>query len=137
MIKFRPHHFLCNLGFQGNGYSPEFTENFRLINALTVGAAGDAGRVEIEVTLETDSICGPCPNRNQSRCATQDKIDRLDEAHAEILSLKDGERLTWVEALARIKKEFSLEKFHKACAPCSWKDSGYCESALRKLHGQK
>ena len=31
MLKFRPHHFLCTLGFQGKGYSPGFVANFQAI----------------------------------------------------------------------------------------------------------
>ena len=26
-IRFRPHHFLCSLGFEGKGYSEAFTAN--------------------------------------------------------------------------------------------------------------
>ena len=28
MLEFRPHHFLCTLGFEGKGYSDEFVRNY-------------------------------------------------------------------------------------------------------------
>ena len=31
IIKFRPHHFMCTLGFQGHGYSLGFVKNYKKI----------------------------------------------------------------------------------------------------------
>ncbi|RYZ78407.1 MAG: DUF1284 domain-containing protein [Proteobacteria bacterium] len=60
-LKFRPHHFLCAVGFQGKGYSPEFVENFKTIKSVLDSTHGD--QVMIEVIERTDSICAPCPSR--------------------------------------------------------------------------
>jgi uncharacterized protein len=128
-IKFRPHHFLCALGFEGKGYSPEFIANFANIAAqLQV----DDSTV-IEVVGETDDICRPCPHRQAQRCESQAKIDQLDQAHARVLGLRPGDELTWQEAKARIKSQMSIDAFNRACAPCEWKRLGICEKHLRAL----
>lgn len=129
MLEFRPHHFLCTLGFQGKGYSDAFVENFSRI----VASLDD--ETLIRVTPQTDSICGPCPNRVDTTCSSEAKIGKLDQAHADALELKAGDVLSWKQAKERVASRLSLEKFHLACALCSWKELGVCEEALRKLKG--
>ncbi len=131
-LEFRPHHFLCTLGFEGKGYSPEFVANYQGIadSLRRSGAAGD--QVEIHVVESTDSICEPCPNRQGALCATQDKIETLDRAHARVLGLKSGDVLTWGEAKRRVAARFTDEAFDRACEPCGWKALGYCRAALHR-----
>ncbi len=128
MIKFRPHHFLCTLSFEGKGYSPEFVKNyFEIKNSLTPETV-------IEIVLDTaDSICQPCPNRQGLRCATEEKVLALDANHAKILGVSGGEQLSWGEALDKIATKMTLEDFHRVCAPCGWKELGVCEKTLRDL----
>ena len=132
MLEFRPHHFLCTLGFVGKGYSPEFVKNFQKTADL-LRKTSDGDQVLIRVTSTTDDICVPCPHRREKLCASEPKIMRLDHAHAEVLNLKEGDVLTWGEAKNRLAKYMSLEKFEKACAPCAWKALGVCKSALVAL----
>jgi hypothetical protein len=134
MLKFRPHHFLCTVGYQGKGYSAEFVKNYDVIAAGLRVPNGDA--TLIEVVEKTDSICVPCPSKRGDLCETQAKIDHLDRAHAKILSLKEGDTLTWGEAKKRIVENFSEEAFESACAPCSWKALGICKTALAKLKNE-
>lgn len=131
MIKFRPHHFLCTVGFQGMGYSPEFIDNFQQIVDLLKGEGGDT--VEIQVVNQTDDICAPCPEKRGKNCTSQLKIDRLDQAHAQVLNLSPGYKLTWGEAKKRIKESITVEVHHKICEPCPWRELGVCEKALKKL----
>jgi hypothetical protein len=131
MFEFRPHHFLCTVGFEGKGYSPEFVANYKEIANTLRKPGGD--KIRIRVTAVTDSICAPCPSKRGDLCETQAKIDRLDQAHAQVLELQAGDELTWGEAKAKITEKFSLEKFHHACEPCSWKAMGVCEAALADL----
>ena len=62
---------------------------------------------------------------------SQEKIASLDDRHASVLKLGEGNVLSWGEGLARIKEHMTIETFHKACAGCSWKEAGVCEAALR------
>lgn len=130
-IKFRPHHFLCAVGYEGKGYAPGFVANFDKIIAQLRGVNGD--ETVITVTKHTDSICAPCPHRRDLLCESQAKIEKLDNAHAEVLQIEDGDQMTWGEAQQRIIKNLTIEKFDQICAPCEWKKLGVCETALRKL----
>jgi hypothetical protein len=134
-LKYRPHHFLCTLGFQGKGYSPSFVENFQSIADHLRASDGD--QTPIEVVGETDSICHPCPNRTGSTCTSEPKIRALDEAHQKMLGLRIGEVLTWGEAQQRIAESVDSEAFHRACAPCAWKALGVCEAALQELRSKR
>ncbi|MCC7443119.1 MAG: DUF1284 domain-containing protein [Bdellovibrionales bacterium] len=130
-IRFRPHHFLCALGFRGKGYSPEFVAGFQAVVDRLRGPGGDAER--IEVTGATDTICEPCPHRRGTLCETEGKIRALDGAHARVLGLRGGDRLTWGEAKRRIAENFTVEAHRRACAACSWQVMGLCEEALVDL----
>jgi hypothetical protein len=131
MLEFRPHHFLCTVGFLGKGYSPEFVANYTEIANRLRKPGGDA--IRIRVTAVTDSICSACPSKMGDECETQEKIDLLDGAHARVLGIRGGDELTWGEAKTKIVEKFTLEKFHAACEPCSWKAMGVCEIALSDL----
>ena len=134
-IQFRPHHFLCALGFEGKGYSEEFTESMAALVEGELRAPGGE-QVLIEVVEGADAICGPCPSRRGRGCANDEKIARLDAAHARALGLRTGDRLSWGEALARIcaLPESALQEI---CAPCQWLQLGMCEAALKRLHARR
>ncbi len=130
-VSFRPHHFLCTLGFQGEGYSDTFVKNFsKIANDLHSDLHGD---YLIQVTEVSDSICEPCPSRRLDVCLNEEKVRKLDEAHQNILKIIPGDSLTWQEAKERIRTNMTLEKFHETCSPCSWKNHGFCERELKRL----
>lgn len=134
MIYFRPHHFLCTLGFRGKGYSDAFVRNFsRIVQQLR---SPEGASEKITVIFETDHICKPCPNRRSKLCVEQEKIEKLDQAHAHSLNLKEGDVLTWQEAKERINQRIDEETFDQICSGCSWKDLGFCREALRELKTQ-
>lgn len=130
-ISFRPHHFLCALCFQGRGYSPAFVSNFETIMAELNGPDGDT--TSINIVGHTDSICAPCPNRRNLSCTTQEKIDKLDAAHAEALQILPGQTITWGEAKEKIASHIPLSTFHRICEGCEWKAYGICEQVISGL----
>jgi len=134
-IRYRPHHFLCSLGFEGKGYSEAFTAN---MTAIVMGRlrAADGDATEIEVTGAADDICAPCPKRRGLSCTTQDKIKILDRAHAAALKLEPRERLTWGEAKARIRTNVPPGSLKTLCKGCEWEPYGMCERALKRLHDE-
>jgi uncharacterized protein len=127
---FRPHHFLCALGFKGKGYSPSFVRNFASIVKVLRGE--DAQEALLTVTLETDDICAPCPHKRGLLCASQEKIAFLDAQHIQALGWQEGETLKWGEARARLKT-LTPETFEKICQTCSWQKEGLCLAALEAL----
>ena len=132
MLEFRPHHFMCTLGFEGHGYSDEFVRVYQEIaDRLRVDPSGD--ECLIRVAPDTDSICEPCPNRREKLCTSEEKIRKLDAGHARVLGLKSNEVMSWGEAKSRIAEKMTSEAFETVCAPCSWKALGVCETALNRL----
>ena len=83
-VRYRPHHFLCSLGFEGKGYSEGFTANMSAIVMGRLRTAGGEATV-IEVTGGLDDICAPCPKNRGHACEVQARIDRLDAAHGAAL----------------------------------------------------
>lgn len=132
-VRYRPHHFLCSLGFEGKGYSEAFTAN---MDAIVMGRLrADGGeQTEIEVVGAADDICAPCPLRRGESCQKQAKIDRLDAAHGAAPGLAPGDRLTWGEALERIEERVRLGDLATICESCQWLELGVCEVALARLH---
>ena len=135
-IKLRPHHFLCVLGFQGKGYSPAFVKNFRrVIERLGMEHA------RVEAAAGADDVCAPCPNNDAGTCrpggeSDEPRIRALDVAYERTLDLRPRETMTWADARRMIAAKVSDEAFERNCAPCSWKQLGYCKSALQKLRGE-
>ena len=131
-FSFRPHHFLCTLGFQGKGYSPHFIENYEAI----ASALCQDEDLPIRVVPQGDSICSACPHQHKTGCAQENKIRVLDYNHSKILNIQSGDVLTWRQAKARLKHHMTLDAFHHACATCEWKSLGLCEKALNSLRGE-
>ncbi|HUX80489.1 MAG TPA: DUF1284 domain-containing protein [Alphaproteobacteria bacterium] len=131
-LSFRPHHFLCTLGFQGKGYSPEFIENYTQI----VEALQENEELPIEVVVGADSICEACPHQEKGKCTTEEKIQKLDSHHSQILSIRSGDVMTWKRGKELLREHMTIEAFHKACEGCQWKSLGVCEDSLRKLHDE-
>jgi hypothetical protein len=128
-VQFRPHHFMCTLGFQGKGFSPEFVANFQTIaDSLQYDES-----ILIEVVENTDSICSPCPHRQNLSCEFQQKIETLDAAHKATLKIEYGDVLSWQKAKEKIQQHMTLSQFHQVCEPCQWKKLGVCEEALLNL----
>ncbi|PPB81785.1 hypothetical protein LV82_01002 [Albidovulum inexpectatum] len=132
-IRFRPHHFLCALGFQGKGYSDRFTANMAAIVDGRLRAPG-GDDLEIQVIGAADDICAPCPKRIGRACTTESRIRVLDRAHAAALRLAPREILTWGEAKARILAHVPPGSLKNLCRGCQWEPLGLCEAALADLH---
>lgn len=134
-LRYRPHHFLCSLGFEGKGYSDLFTANMAAIVFGRLRAPGGDTTV-IEVTGAADDICAPCPKRRGEGCESGERIAALDASHAAALALAPGDRLTWGEAKARIRASVPAGSLCRLCAGCQWEPLGLCEAALGRLHDE-
>lgn len=134
-LRFRPHHFLCSLGFAGKGYSDDFTANMTAIVLGRLRTPSGPAEV-IEVTHEADDICLPCPSRRGAGCESATRVAALDKAHAAALGVLPGDRLTWGEALGRIGDKVPPGSLASLCATCQWLPLGLCESALSRLHAE-
>jgi hypothetical protein len=130
-LRFRPHHFLCALGFEGKGYSPEFTANMATIVMDRLRAPGGEA-VEIMVQDSADDICAPCPSRRGEGCESAQRIAQLDAAHSQAMGLAPGDRLNWGAALDRMRA-LPDDALERICAPCQWLQYEMCAAALKRL----
>lgn len=128
-LKFRPHHFLCTIAFQGRGYSPDFVSNYKIIHKYLENHPD----IQIEVVMQTDDICAACPHKRGTLCEDQEKVASIDHKHATILELHPGDQISWHEAKQLVANKMSIESFHIACEGCEWKKYGICQAALKKL----
>jgi hypothetical protein len=133
-VRFRPHHFLCTLGFSGKGYSPSFIRNYNSIVKLLKNDP----RTLIEVVQDGDDICTKCPNLiDDKKCVMQEKVNALDKAHLAVLDINYGEILSWQSALELLREKMTIDKFNQACQKCEWKKLGICQEALENLQFDK
>ena len=135
MLRFRPHHFLCALGYQGKGYSTQFTANMDDIVFARLRAFAKEDTL-IEVVEVSDDICSPCPHRRGENCDKSDKIASLDRRHAEHLGLLTGQVIAWHEARERIRQRIVPNDLDLICAGCEWLEAGMCKQAVAKLKAE-
>ncbi|PIE14784.1 MAG: hypothetical protein CSA68_09920 [Rhodobacterales bacterium] len=134
-VAFRPHHFLCSLGYAGKGYSPEFTANMTAIVQHRLRATGGEHTL-IRVVAAADDICAACPKRREDRCVNQAEILDIDARHAAALGLKPGDLLTWGQALERIRTRIAPKDLETVCKGCQWLKLGLCQQAVAQLRTQ-
>lgn len=132
VVRLRPHHLLCSLGFRGKGRADRFTANMA---AIVTGRlrAPDGGRTVIEIAPASDDICTPCARRRGTRCTEQVRIAALDARHAARLGLVPGDRLSWAAALRRIRQRVNPDDLDLLCRGCGWLPLGLCKAAVRDL----
>ncbi|MEK6577980.1 MAG: DUF1284 domain-containing protein [Bdellovibrionota bacterium] len=133
MLRFRPHHFLCTVGFQGKGYSPTFVDNYQKVADQLRKGSPEADQILIAVVGGADVICQPCPNRTGDVCRTEEKIQALDLAHSQVLGIKEGDVLSWGAAKSLIVNHMTDQAFDRSCSRCGWKSAGICKAALERL----
>lgn len=91
----------------------------------------------IRAVKTSDAICKACPHKRGQLCATDEKIQKLDNAHAKALGLEKGAVITWGEAKKLIAKKIDLNTFKDICAPCSWQKLGICEGVVKEMNSFK
>ncbi|TFL18568.1 DUF1284 domain-containing protein [Jannaschia formosa] len=131
-VRLRPHHVLCAIGFDGQGYNAAYAANISRIVDGTLRKPGGAS-VTIHVTGNADSICAPCPFRRGAGCETQSLIDALDARHGAALGLAPGDRLSWGACLDLVRRRVRAEDLSALCAGCNWLEAGPCRSAITRL----
>lgn len=118
-IFIRPHHLLCIQGFQGYGYSSEFTKNMRnIIDYIN----SKENKVCLQIVITCDDICEKCPNNQNHKCVCEE-VNIMDKKVIEELSLKEGQVLESVgkEVFSKVNKNLKNSmKCNYICGKCSW-----------------
>lgn len=129
-VSLRPHHVLCAIGWQGHGYSPDFTRN---MDAIVCDRLRAEPQTAVTFTWGADAICGPCPSRRDDSCVSAARIWGLDRRHADALGLEGGETMTWAEAEGRATSRLRPRDLDYLCHDCRWLALGICGAALARL----
>jgi hypothetical protein len=124
MFKFRPHHLVCNLCFQNEGYDEKFVENFSFIHKTLLTNPNEKC---IKIVNGTDDICSHCPRNTTNRCA-KNSILIKHNAYLTLLQLSVGEIVSLNDTKTKVKKFLSPKSFQKICGKCQWKH--LCEPIL-------
>ena len=77
----RGHHLLCLKGFQGYGYSEEFTKNM-----ISVNDKRKLKETTVKLTNSSDDICKSCPNLKNNICENEDQNDRIISMDNDVLN---------------------------------------------------
>ncbi|MGN1141679.1 MAG: DUF1284 domain-containing protein [Oliverpabstia sp.] len=115
MNQLRPHHGMCLAYFRGRGYSKVFVEKMAEIKEkLSCDPL-------IELTDQTDQICGNCPNNEAGKCKTAKKVADYDRKVLEACGLQTGTQIHWKEFEKLINEKILLVgKREKICGDCQW-----------------
>ena len=130
----RAHHLLCIQGFQGHGYSPEYTAN---LAAIVARLRADPA-LPVEVRQSPDDVCVPCPFLRQAGCAakgsgTEARVRARDEQVMRRLGLAESQTVAWADILARVASRIGEEDLPGICGDCDWLPYGMCTDGIRRL----
>ncbi len=124
MKKFRVHHILCTVLYQGEGYSGAFCDN------MTEKVRELKGKPEESLILVTDPdmICARCPNRTEDDTCMDDKnhVKTKDQKLLKLFGWKEAESYTYQELLEQAVEKLDAEEFIKSCGRCRWYQQGLC-----------
>lgn len=115
----RAHHLLCLKGFQGYGYSENFTKNMIKVNELR-----KSNNTTIQITNFPDDICKECPNLKDNLCENRIQNEKIVQMDNEILKkIEENKEYDSVELFEKIDSIFNTEEsVSKICFDCIWHD---------------
>lgn len=118
-LTIRAHHLLCMRGFQGYGYSEEFTENLaRIIHEIKGNPSAFLMIVDFP-----DDICRACPFMDGLRCLRdEERIRSMDRRVLELLKLESGCMVTFHDIEDTLLALITSGKIMEICGECSWMD---------------
>lgn len=121
-IRIRAHHILCMQGFQGLGYSEEFTVNMaQIIEEIRKNPFS-----LIKIIVGVDSICEHCPHNNSPGICNKESelnnISDMDSKVLEKLNIKKGSIVS-SSLIPTLAMNLSSQTVKKICGNCSWKNS--------------
>ena len=113
----RGHHLLCLKGFQGYGYSEEFTQNMTEANKLR-----KSENTTVTLTNTPDDICRACPNLKDNLCQDQKQNNLIVQMDNEVLKKLDtSKEYNAIELFDKIDSIFnSKESVREICFECMW-----------------
>lgn len=129
MLKLRPHHINCLFFYRGNGYSKEFVDKLSEIHKIIKLNP----RCRVLIVNGCDDICVSCPNRDEGKCITENKVVELDNKTLNEfgLELKEYKFSDFIENIYSIYTESNL---YNICSECEWFKQGICKKEIIEEH---
>ena len=113
--RIRAHHGMCFAFFQGKGYSGAFTENMWAMKELL------EQNPEVILLQEVDDVCVRCPNNQEGKCTSSEKVSGYDEEVLSCCGLSAGIRIRWKDFAELVQKRIlNVGKREKICGDCQW-----------------
>lgn len=133
-MKIRAHHLLCMQGFQGHGYSEEFSQNMsKIIQNLKSNQDQ-----QIEIIADLDVICKCCPHKKNKLCKnfiSNWMIKRVDKKVIQKLKIDYSTEISFKELISITNHVFKSQKdLNGICSNCRWKEK--CLWYLSKIKTQ-
>jgi hypothetical protein len=121
-MKIRAHHLLCIQGFQGYGYTEDFSNNM----AEIIKKLDSNPKQIIEIIAECDIICSCCPYNKKEKCKNlifNWTIKRMDKKVLKKIGLDVGTQASAENILSLVNKKFKTNHdIQEICRNCSWKE---------------
>ena len=120
-IKIRAHHLLCMQGFQGYGYSNDFTIHLKNI----VEGLRKNPDTLIQVTSSCDEICSKCPYQIEEKCNKDTDADYcikiMDLEILKSTGIEPGSVDTIQVMLHKVNSTFKKQgQLADICGDCQW-----------------
>ncbi len=136
-IQLRGHTLLCLQGFQGEGYSQDFTVNLASIHRRL----NDNPDHAVELVEEPDAVCGACPHRAPAGCTlngdgSEPGMRDQDRQVLTRLGLQAGSLVRWRDVLDRIRGSITGDDLPDICGSCRWLPLGYCAQGIDRLRSK-
>jgi hypothetical protein len=120
-VQLRAHHLLCIQGFQGYGYSRDFTDNMARVTRC-IKTNPD---LPVEIVGSCDVICGACPHNREDMCVreegSQQKVSNMDRQVLEKLGLREGETIRAGDISRLTGTKLQNSDIEEICGGCDWK----------------
>lgn len=120
-IRIRAHHILCIQGFQGLGYSKEFTKNMTLITEKILNNHS----FFIKIIIGADSICKHCPHLSNGVCRMEmgslKFISSMDSLVLKKLNMEAGSVISSAQ-LKTLTGNLSPKIIKEICGDCGWRN---------------
>lgn len=119
-MKIRAHHLLCMQGFQGYGYSEDFTKNM----AHVIQTLKNFPESKIEIISGNDIICTCCPHNIDSICQenlkSPENIIAMDNKVLEKLRIPSGSIFKAGNIFKIVNEELTHPDVMDICGDCRW-----------------
>lgn len=128
MFRLRGHHLLCLLGYEGMGYSEEYSANMTRLHQ-TLRAEPET---EILLVYGSDDLCDKFPPEEPYHCDDLN-VHQRDSVILTQLGVAIGQVWRWSALEQRIAGNVVAGDVPRFCSTCPWLAYGVCERGVDSI----